>query len=98
LLDQTAMLDRSAAGVVAPLREHWADSWATAAPGSDPRRAARILAPIADARKAVIYRGFLDRIEPSERPYHRTDPATWLRRTAQHVRDEPRRGHAATFG
>jgi hypothetical protein len=33
-------------------------------------------------RQAVIYRGFLDRIEPDERIYHAADPATWLRRAA----------------
>jgi hypothetical protein len=30
----------------------------------------------------VIYQGFLDRIEPSEHPYHRGDPALWLSRAA----------------
>ena len=40
------------------------------------------LAPLAAARPAVIYQGFLDRIEPSEHPYHRDDPAVWLRNAA----------------
>ena len=48
------------------------------------RRARReLLAPVAALRQAVIYRGFLDHIEPSEHPYHRRDPARWLRRAAR---------------
>ena len=31
---------------------------------------------------AITRRGFLDQIEPSEHPYHRDDPALWLRRVA----------------
>ena len=49
-------------------------------PGADPRRAAELLAPVAAARQAVLYQGFLDRIEPSEHPYHRADPALCLGR------------------
>ena len=51
-------------------------------PGSDPDRAARLLAPVAAARQAVIYRRFLDNIEPSEHAYHAADVPDWLRRTA----------------
>jgi hypothetical protein len=47
-----------------------------------------LLAPVAAARQAVIYRKFLDNIEPSEWPYHRGDPALWLRETAAIVRRE----------
>jgi hypothetical protein len=57
-----------------------------AIPGSEPTRAAEILEPIAAARQAVIYQGFLDGIEPSEHPYHRADPAVWLRRAAELAR------------
>ena len=45
-----------------------------------------LLAPIAAARQAVIYQGFLDCIEPAEHPYHAADPADWLGRTAALVR------------
>ena len=31
-------------------------------------------------RQALIYRTFLDNIEPSERVYHRNDPTEWLKR------------------
>jgi hypothetical protein len=82
LLDQPAFLTRIPPDTVAPTRRHWHDRWRAAVPGSDPDRAATLLAPIAAARQAVIYQGFLDRIEPAERVYHRTDPAEWLGRTA----------------
>lgn len=82
LLDQPAFLTRIPADAVGPVRAHWHECWRAAVPGSDPDRAAALLAPIAAARQAVIYQGFLDRIEPAERVYHRHDPADWLRRTA----------------
>jgi hypothetical protein len=62
-------------------------AWKKAVPGSDPARAAVLLAPIAAARQAVIYRMFLDNIEPSEHVYHATDPLLWLTRTAELVRE-----------
>jgi hypothetical protein len=88
LLDQPAMFDRAPQDAVGPLRDQWAAEWEAAIPGSDPRRAARLLAPVAAARQAVIYRKFLDSIEPSEHPYHRADPANWLVRAAELVRAE----------
>lgn len=86
LLDMPAFLDRIASDSVAPVRSHWTTRWRQAIPGSDPTRAAEILAPIAAARQAVIYRGFLDAIEPSEHAYHRGDPALWLHRAAELAR------------
>jgi hypothetical protein len=68
------------------VREHWLLLWRKAVPGSDPMRASQLIAPIAAARQAVIYQGFLDAIEPAEHPYHRSDPAEWLTRTAGLVR------------
>jgi Ser/Thr protein kinase RdoA (MazF antagonist) len=61
---------------------HWVQRWKNAVPGSDPHRAAAILEPIAALRLPVIYRHFLDHIEPDERVYHETDDLVWLRRTA----------------
>ncbi len=52
---------------------------AQSGPSSDPRRAAELIAPVAALRQALIYRTFLDNIEETERIYHRTDPAHWLR-------------------
>jgi hypothetical protein len=92
LLDQAAFLDRAPPAQVPALRDHWRDRWRDLAPGSDPARAAALIAPIAAARQAVIYQGFLDRIEASEHPYHRADPADWLARTAAIVRAEGRSG------
>lgn len=87
LLDQPAFLSRIASESVPPIRAHWLQQWRAAVPGSDPAGAAVLLAPIAAARQAVIYRGFLDRIEPAEHPYHRHDPAEWLQRTAALARE-----------
>jgi aminoglycoside phosphotransferase (APT) family kinase protein len=87
LLDQAAFLDRIPADAVGPIRALWHREWRTAVPNSDPDRAATLLAPVAAARQAVIYRKFLDGIEPSEHPYHASDPADWLRRTAALLRE-----------
>ncbi|HUG47286.1 MAG TPA: aminoglycoside phosphotransferase family protein [Candidatus Limnocylindria bacterium] len=83
LLDEQAMLERVPGAQGQTLRRHWQRLWHEVVPGSDPLRAAFLLAPVAAARQAVIYQKFLDNIEPSEHPYHRHDPADWLRRTAQ---------------
>jgi hypothetical protein len=92
LLDQPAFLDRVPSGTDGAVRAHWLQQWSEAVPGSDPARASVLLAPVAAARRAVIYRTFLDNIEPSEQPYHRADPAQWLIRAAALVRESDRRG------
>jgi len=56
-----------------PVIERWAYRWKQAQPGSEPLRSARLMRPIAALRFAVVYAGFLDRIEPAEWPYHRDD-------------------------
>jgi aminoglycoside phosphotransferase (APT) family kinase protein len=86
LLDQPAFLDRIPKDAIAPVREHWLRLWRKARPGCDPVRASALIAPIAAARQAVIYRGFLDAIDPVEHPYHRFDPAEWLARAAALIR------------
>ncbi len=88
LLDQPAFLERVPPVALDAVRQHWVGLWRDAVPGSDPARAATLLAPVAAARQAVIYRKFLDNIEMSEQVYHRGDPAMWLRRTASLLRDE----------
>lgn len=88
LLDQPAFLERLPEDRAAPLRGHWADRWRRRRPGCDPARAACLIAPIAAAQKAIIYQGFLDRIETSEHPYHRAGPADWLARSAALARLE----------
>ena len=91
LLDQAAFLDRVPVAAVEPLREHWHAQWQALLPGTDPERAGHLLGPVAAARQAVIYQSFLDGIEPSEHPYHRDDPANWLRATAS-LLGSPRSG------
>ena len=87
LLDETAFLDSIAPTSIEPVRQRWHALWREACPGSDPDRAARLLAPIGAARQAVIYQRFLDNIESSERAYHQADPANWLQRTARLVHE-----------
>jgi Phosphotransferase enzyme family len=79
LLDQPAMLRSSEPEDAPKLRAHWSSAWRSAVPGSDPDRAARLLAPIAAMRQALIYQRFLDGIEISEHPYHAADVPDWLR-------------------
>ena len=88
LLDQPAFLERAPEAELISVQRHWNREIQNAWPGSDPARASRLLAPVAAARQAVIYRKFLDNIEPSERVYHRNDPARWLRRAADSLRGE----------
>jgi hypothetical protein len=83
LLDEPAFLERIPAADAPRLRQRWHAAWQVAAPGSDPARASALLAPVAALRQAVVYQGFLDRIEPSEHPYHRADPPERLVRAAE---------------
>jgi hypothetical protein len=94
LLDQPAFLDSIPADLVPAVRGHWARALEAAFPGSRPERAASLLAPVAAARLAAVFRMFLDNIEPSEWPYHAADPADWLHRTAELCRLEPNRSAA----
>jgi hypothetical protein len=87
-LDQPAFLDRIPQSAIEAVCEQWARLWRELVPGSDPGRASLLIAPVAAARQAVIYRGFLDAIEPAEHPYHQADPVDWLRRTVTLVRAE----------
>ena len=68
------LLDLAVLGDDAPeLVGYWLDRWRERVPGSDPHRAWRLLEPVAALRAAWVYQMFLDRIEPSEHPYHRHD-------------------------
>jgi Ser/Thr protein kinase RdoA (MazF antagonist) len=82
LFDVAAMVERLGPAPRAALMSSWADAWRRRCPDSDPSRAAQLIGPVAALRQAVIYRGFLDGIEPSERVFHAGDPAFWLRRAA----------------
>jgi hypothetical protein len=83
LLDLPAFLERMPPGHIEAIKQHWMRAWLAKRPDCDCYRAASLIGPVAAARQAVVYRKFLDNIEPSEHVYHRHDPATWLRRAAQ---------------
>ncbi len=91
LLDVPAMLRTLDADRAGPLMSAWAGEWLERGPGSDPRRAAALIEPVAALRQAVVYRGFLDQIEPSEHCYHEGDPAHWLTRAAEMAGQSPER-------
>jgi hypothetical protein len=95
LLDQPAFLGRIPVRAARVARRRWHDAWRAAAPGCDPDRAAALLTPVAAARQAATYQGFLDNIEPSEHPYHRADPLERLLHTAEMLRREARREKTA---
>jgi hypothetical protein len=84
LFDVAAMVERIDAERRTSLMTTWARAWLDHRPGSDPGRAATLIEPVAAFRQAVIYRGFLDGIEPSEQVFHARDPALWLRRAARY--------------
>jgi hypothetical protein len=86
LLDLPSFLAAIDAEAVAPVRDHWLAAWRGAVPGSDPEMAARLLAPVAAARQAVIYQRFVDGIEPVERRHHDADVIDWLMRAASEDR------------
>jgi hypothetical protein len=88
LLDQAAFLERVPESAAPAVRRRWARLWSAIVPGCDPDRAGSLLAPIAAARRAAIYQGFLDAIEPAEHPYHRDDPVACLCAAAAAVRAE----------
>jgi len=87
LLDQPAFLTAISNETAGAVQAHWLQKWADAIPGSNPARASILLAPVAAARQAVIYRKFLDNIEPAEQRYHQADPAKWLTTTVAHLRE-----------
>ncbi len=83
LLDQAAFLASIDEEHREPVRAEWARLWRDGVPGCDPERAAHLVAPVSALRQALIYRMFLDGIEPDERVYHSGDPRHWLERAAQ---------------
>jgi hypothetical protein len=87
LLD-VAVLERPRTLYRDALLAHWLEAWRTAAPGSDPHRAWPLIRPLAALGDAVVYQGFLDRIEASEQIYHQDDVVPCLLRAAG-AADEP---------
>ena len=82
LLDQAASMASIRPEQRDELRAYWSALWRSAVPGSDPDRAAELLEPVAALQRALVYRSFLDAVEPAEHIYHSGDPAQWLRRAA----------------
>jgi hypothetical protein len=80
LLDMSAFIEPLPVAARDAARTHWRRRWLEATPEMDFNRAARLIAPLAAARRAVVYQRFLDAIEPSEHPYHAADPVFWLTR------------------
>jgi hypothetical protein len=74
LLDMPAFLGRMPAEDASSVQDHWM----ALLPG-DAKLAAELIAPIAALRQAIIYRSFLDAIEPAEHRYHAADVPHWLR-------------------
>jgi hypothetical protein len=67
------------ASLAEPATDRWVAEWRTAVPGCDPGRAAELVRPVQHVELALTYQGFLDGIEPDERPYHEGDPAEQIR-------------------
>jgi len=65
------------------LTSHWLDAWKAAVPRSDPHRAWPLVRPLAALGDAVVYQGFLDAIEATERIYHQDDVMPCLLRAAR---------------
>lgn len=86
LLD-VAVLARPGTADRGALVEHWLGAWRSAVPGSDPQRAWELVRPLAALGEAVVYQGFVDRIERSERVYHLEDVVPCLERAAALAED-----------
>ncbi|HEX3005481.1 MAG TPA: phosphotransferase [Angustibacter sp.] len=78
LLDGPAFLERVPGDRRGEVLEAWAARWRHHVPQADVERAAQLVRPLAALRQALIYQGFVDRIEPDERIYHRADVPHWL--------------------
>jgi len=82
LLD-VGVVERPGAPFRTELLGHWLEAWRNAVPGSDPHTAWALVRPLAALGAAVVYQGFLDRIEASERVYHCDDVVPCLRLAAE---------------
>lgn len=82
ILDVAVLLrsgDEDGEGLVA----HWLDGWKRLLPDTDPHRAWQLLKPLAALGDAVVYQGFLDRIEVTEQPYHASDVPACLAKATE---------------
>ena len=88
LLDMPTFVDRFDDPFRTDLRTAWLDAWRHASPKADPERAARLVAPIANARQAHVYQALLDLIDPAEHANFAHVPGHWLRRTLEILNGE----------
>jgi aminoglycoside phosphotransferase (APT) family kinase protein len=72
---------------------HWLDGWERSLPGADAHRAWQLVRPLAALGNAVVYQGFLDGIEASERPYHAGDVLPCLAEAADAADPTVSEGH-----
>jgi hypothetical protein len=79
VLDGLRPADYLPAGPRQAATDAWCATWTAAVPQSRPAAALRVAEPLAHLASAVRYQEFLDNIEPSERVYHRGDPAAAVR-------------------
>ena len=82
MLDELAFCEPLAPPGRRAARDWFVSDWARIVPGSDPARAARLLAPMASLLAAVMYANFCRAIEPDERIYHESDGVAMLRTAA----------------
>ena len=61
------------------LEKRWSSLWRKEIAGCEPERALDLKRPLGALRGAAIYHAFLVGIEPSEHPYHASDPLRCLR-------------------
>jgi hypothetical protein len=78
-----AVLERPETPYRDELVAYWLDAWKRAWPGSDPHRAWGLIQPYAALLGAIVYQGFLNGVERSERVYHERDVAPCLERAAR---------------
>ena len=88
LLDMPTFVDRFDDPFRTDLRTAWLDAWRHAFPEAEPERAARLVAPIANARQAHVYQALLDAIDPAEHANFAHVPGHWLRRTLEILHGE----------
>jgi Phosphotransferase enzyme family len=78
-----AVLERPGVTDADVLRSRWTDAWRSVCPASNPTKAWSLAKPLAALGDAVVYQGFLDRIELTERAYHLDDVPQCLARAAR---------------
>ena len=62
----------------ATVEQRFIGAWQAELPNADAARAAILMKPLNALRKELVYRSFLDQIEPSEHYYHNDDVPHWL--------------------